>query len=182
MGFWTPWRGAQERSGQTGTGASTPAQPLASAAQAQDGALIPTLLTQERISAWFKEQGFHFFIDSDEDLGGIWHSRVFFFFLHGEASEILQVRSQWNREVTIERIDELLTFCNSWNTERLWPKTYLRVRDNGMIQVCAEMSIDLEHGVTDDQLGVQLRSALSTQTAFWSSLDELYPDPAADAA
>ncbi len=181
MGFWTPWRGARRRDKAMTTSMSlTSAQGPATASVS--GVRQPAAVTQERMKGWLTQNGFHFFIDSDEDLGGIWDSRVFFFLLMGDESEILQIRSQWNREVTIERIDEVLSFCNEWNTERIWPKAYVRVRDNGMIQTCAEMSVDLEKGVTDAQLGIQLGCGLNSQTVFWNALDELYPDPAVSAA
>ena len=93
-------------------------------------------------------------------------------------TEILQVRGQWNREITIERIEEVLDFCNDWNTDRIWPKAYFRVRDNGMIQVYAEVSVDLEHGATDEQLDRLLACGLSTSAMLFDTLDGLYPDPA----
>lgn len=183
MGLWTPWRGYRRKLGaEVAEDASKiPGEPETGAPGLEESQ-FPTAVSQDRIASWFTENKFHFFIDSDNDLGGLWHSRVFFFFLLGEHKEILQIRSQWNREISIDRLDEVLPFCNDWNTQRVWPKTYVRVRDNGMIQVCAETAVDLEQGVTDEQLGIQLVCGLNSQTFFWNALDELYPDPAASAA
>src|SRR3712207_9526794 len=83
------------------------------------------------------------------DLGGLWRGRLFYFFMFGDRSEILQVRGQWKREASIERLEEGLEACNEWNADRIWPKAYVRVRDNGMGHVIAEVATDLEHGVTD---------------------------------
>ncbi len=182
MGFWTPWRGNDRPDESAKVGAPLPEQEndepwTAGAAPVSSGQLaVTTPISQQRIAAWFTENEFHFFRDSDDDLGGIWHSRVFFFFLLGEQSEILQVRSQWNREISIERIDEMLAFCNDWNTDRIWPKAYIRVLDNGMVQPCAETSLDLEYGITDDQLGDELVCGLNSQAQLWNALDEFYPD------
>src|SRR3712207_7234969 len=59
------------------------------------------------------------------DLGGLWRGRLFYFFMFGDRSEILQVRGQWNREASIERLEEVLEACNEWNADRIWPKAYV---------------------------------------------------------
>lgn len=137
-----------------------------------------TPVTRARVIEWISDYGYSYFIDSDGDVGGLWHSRLFYFLIFGARTEILQVRGQWNREISIERIEEVLDFCNEWNTDRIWPKAYFRVRDNGMIQVYGEVSVDLEHGATDDQLDRLLACGLSTSAMMFDALDALYPDPA----
>jgi hypothetical protein len=139
---------------------------------------VPTPVAPTRIAEWFRRNEFSYFVDNDGDLGGLWRGRLFYFFLFGDASEILQIRGQWHREVAIERLEEILEACNEWNAERIWPKAYVRVRDNGMVHVIAEVATDLEHGVTDDQLNQLLFCGLSTGSMFFDSIDELYPDPA----
>jgi Putative bacterial sensory transduction regulator len=138
---------------------------------------VPYPLSGQRILRWFDANDFGYFVDSDGDLGGIWRGRLFYFFLFGENSEILQCRGQWNRNVAIERLEELLDFCNEWNAERIWPKAYARVRDNGIVHIISEVATDLEHGATDEQLSQLLFCGLSTGTMLFDSLDELYPDP-----
>ena len=140
---------------------------------------VPTQLTIARIIAWFEKNQFSYFLDNDGDLGGLWRGRLFYFFLFGEDSEILQIRGQWNREVAIERLDVVLEACNEWNADRIWPKAYARVRDNGMVHVIAEVATDLEHGVTDAQVGQLLHCGLSTSNMLFDAIDELFPDPAA---
>ena len=142
---------------------------------------VPWPLGIARIVDWFEDNGFSYFIDNDGDLGGLWRGRLFYFFMFGESSEILQVRGQWNREVSIERLEEVLEACNEWNADRIWPKAYVRVRDNGMVHVISEVATDLEHGVTDAQLDQLLHCGLSTGSMFFDAIDEMYPDPAAAA-
>ena len=142
---------------------------------------VPWPLTIARVVDWFEENGFSYFIDNDGDLGGLWRGRLFYFFLFGDRSEILQVRGQWNREVSIERLEEVLEACNEWNADRIWPKAYVRVRDNGMVHVISEVATDLEHGVTDAQLAQLLHCGLSTGSMLFDAIDDLYPDPAAAA-
>lgn len=138
----------------------------------------PTPLSPDRVAAWFARNGFGWFVDDDGDLGGLWRGRLFYFFCFGERSEILQVRGQWNREIAIERLGEVLELCNAWNADRIWPKAYARVSDDGMVHVTCEVATDLEHGVTDDQLDHLLRSAVGSASAFFDAVDEAYPDPA----
>lgn len=142
---------------------------------------VPTPLSRARLTDWFAAHGYSYFVDSDGDVGGLWRGRLFYFFCFGERSEILQVRGQWNREFSIDRLTEVLEICNVWNGERLWPKAYVRVRDDGMVHVTCEVATDLEHGVTDDQLGQLVQCGLSSAAVFFDELDELYPDPAAAA-
>jgi hypothetical protein len=156
-----------------GAGPTIPAQP--------DDDDVPWPLSIARIVDWFEDNGFSYFIDNDGDLGGLWRGRLFYFFLFGDRSEILQVRGQWNREVSIERLEEVLEACNEWNADRIWPKAYVRVRDNGMVHIISEVATDLEHGVTDAQLGQLLHCGLSTGSMLFDAIDELYPDPAAAA-
>lgn len=139
----------------------------------------PTPLAPERIRGWLTDNEFHYFTDDDGDIGGLWKGRLFFFFLLGEQQEILQVRGQWHRDIALERLPEVLEACEEWNAERIWPKAYARVRDNGMVNVVAETSTDLEHGATDDQLAQLLQCGLSSANSFFDSIDEMYPDPAA---
>ncbi|MGO1318300.1 MAG: YbjN domain-containing protein [Cellulomonadaceae bacterium] len=147
-------------------------------AAAAPAAGAPARVHRNRLAAWFDARGYHHFVDADGDLGGLWRSRPFSFLLLGEHEEILQVRAQWNREVTIERLEEVITFCNDWNADRIWPKTYVRVGDDGMIRLCAELSIDVEDGIDDDQLDQFLTGGIGSATLFFDALSELYPDPA----
>ncbi len=142
---------------------------------------VPTPVTRARIASWMTENRFSYFVDNDGDLGGLWRGRLFYFFLFGEQEEILQVRGQWHRELAIERLEEVLDLCNEWNAERIWPKAYLRVRDNGRVHVVSEVATDLEHGATDAQLSQILFCGLSTGSLLFDALDERYPDPAGTA-
>lgn len=144
-------------------------------------AALPSKMTQPRIKAWCTAEDFVYFTDSEGDLGGFWNNRLFYFLLFGERDEVLQIRARWNREANIERLEEILDLCNAWNTERIWPKTYARVLDNGTVNIMAESSFDLEQGVTDAQLARLLSCAVGTATLFFDEVDAHFPDPATHA-
>ncbi len=145
------------------------------AAPALPGRAAP--LSDDRLVQWLTDSSFSYFVDNDGDVGGLWRGRVFYFFLFGQHREILQVRGHWQREGAIERLLEVLEFCNTWNTERIWPKAYVRVRDDGHVHVVGEVAVDFEHGATDDQLSQSLRCGLATGTMLFDALDQHYPDP-----
>ena len=148
---------------------------------AEPASELPVPLSAARIARWMSDNQFSYFVDNDGDLGGIWRGRLFYIFLFGEREEILQVRGQWHREVAIERLEEVLELCNEWNADRIWPKAYARVRDNGRVHVVSEVAVDFEHGATDEQLSQTLYCGLSTATMLFDSFDEQYPDPAGTA-
>ena len=134
-------------------------------------------LSRDRVTDWLERSGFSYFVDSEGDVGGLWHGWLFYFLVLGERSEVLQVRGQWHRDLTIERLEEVLDVCNEWNAERIWPKTYVRVRDDGSVVVCAEVTADVGSVVTTPQLGQLLDCGLSTAAMFFEHLDRRYPDP-----
>ncbi|MCL2454358.1 MAG: YbjN domain-containing protein [Micrococcales bacterium] len=138
---------------------------------------LPAPLSSARLARWLSDGSYSYFVDDEGDVGGLWNGRLFYFFLFGQHQEILQVRGQWQREGAIERLPDILDYCNEWNTERIWPKAYVRVRDNGRVHVVGELAVDFEHGATDAQLSQTLRCGISTGSMLFDALDELYPDP-----
>jgi hypothetical protein len=165
----------RDTSAQPNLPAQAPA-PTSPAGSPATGTDLPPL-HRSRIEAWLGANGFTYFTDSDGDLGGLWNGRLFYFLVLGVDREVLQVRGQWNRDATVDRVPDLLDLCNRWNSDRIWPKAYLRVRDDGGVIVCADMTVDVEHGLTDDQLDQLLQCGLATGGAFFDELDGSFPDP-----
>ncbi|MEU2199351.1 YbjN domain-containing protein [Isoptericola sp. NPDC019482] len=145
-----------------------------------DDAMAP--LSRDRVTDWLERSGFSYFVDSDGDVGGLWHGWLFYFLVLGERSEVLQVRGQWHRDLSIDRLGEILEVCNEWNAERIWPKTYVRVRDDGSVVVCAEVTVDVGSAVGEAQLDQLLQCGLSTGSMFFEHLDTTFRDPLRDAS
>ncbi|MFB7799502.1 YbjN domain-containing protein [Isoptericola sp. NPDC056134] len=145
-----------------------------------EDALAP--LSRERVTDWLERSGFSYFVDSDGDVGGLWHGWLFYFLVLGERSEVLQVRGQWHRDLSIDRLGDILELCNEWNAERIWPKTYVRVRDDGSVVVCAEVTVDVGSAVGEAQLDQLLQCGLSTGSMFFEHLDTTFRDPLRDAS
>ena len=120
-------------------------------------------------------------VDEDGDIAGYWEGYLFWFLRLGEKREILQVRGTWGRAVDLAERERILELANTWNAEKLWPKVYVRINDDGALAVHSEHTVDYEHGATPKQLDQHLSCAVSTSLGFFTSLDEAYP-AAADAA
>lgn len=137
-------------------------------------------LTAQRITDHLDRNGQHYRVDDDGDIGGMWDGHVYYFFRLGESQEILQVRGRWNRHVGLEEHDALLRLANAWNTDRLWPKVYVRV-EGDELGVYGEHVVDYEPGLTDEQVDQHVACAITTTGAFFDHLDEAYPEQAAAA-
>jgi len=139
----------------------------------------PAPLTQARVIERLEARGFGYKVDPDGDVGGMWDDHLFYFFVLGASDEYLQVRGRWSRTVAVGEVAALLEAVNAWNTDKLWPKCYVRV-DGTDVGVYAEHVVDYEHGVTDEQLDLHLACGISTGLQLFTHLDELYPREAAE--
>ncbi|MDR2347714.1 MAG: YbjN domain-containing protein [Bifidobacteriaceae bacterium] len=134
----------------------------------------PTALTRDRIEAALKAEEWSYQIDSDGDIGGIWESNIFYFFLYGQDEEILQVRGRWHQDLPIELRSEVREAIDSWHFAKIWPKAYTTVDDSGRLWVLAEHTVDWEHGVTDQQLQLTLRCAITTTLSLFHNLQDRF--------
>ncbi len=133
--------------------------------------LLP--LSNELITGVLRERGYRYFTDSDGDIGGHWDNTLIYFFLLGEHNEMLQVRAMARSTFGIEDVPRLYAFCNSWNHDKLWPKAYVHVSDDGTAGVYGEVTTDLEKGVTVAQLDQLIACGISTGCALAEAVAEL---------
>lgn len=134
----------------------------------------PTPLTQDRIEAYLRSEGYDVGRDADGDVTGVWNSHHFWFIVLGDHDEVLQVRGRASRTVPLEHRAALLLGVNDWNRDRVWPKAYLREEESGLA-IYGEMSVDLEHGVTDEQLGRLLDCGLATSVQLFEATGRARP-------
>ncbi|GEA85802.1 MAG: YbjN domain-containing protein [Cellulomonas sp.] len=137
-------------------------------------------LSRDRVAACLDARGLNYGVDDDGDIGGYWDGHVFYFLVLGQNGEYLQARGRWNRKVGSDQLDALNRLVNEWNATRLWPKGYVRDED-GEVGVYAEHTVDYEHGVTDQQIDLQLACSIATGLQLFEHLDEQYPEQAAAA-
>jgi Putative bacterial sensory transduction regulator len=130
-------------------------------------------LTNELIAGVLADRGYKYFTDSDGDIGGHWDNTLIYFFRLGEYHEMLQVRAMARRTFSIDEVPRLYAFCNSWNHDKLWPKAYVHVSDDGTAGVYGEVTTDLEKGVTVAQLDQFIACGISTGCALAEAVAEL---------
>jgi len=138
------------------------------------GRLEPLMpLTNELITRVLRDRGYRYFTDSDGDIGGHWDNTLIYFFRIGEQQEMLQIRTMARRTFPIDDVPRLYAFCNSWNHDKIWPKAYVHVSDDGTAGVYGEVTTDLEKGVTAAQLDQLIMCGISTGCALAEAVADL---------
>ena len=133
----------------------------------------PEPLTEDLIARVLRGPGYVFTTDPDGDLVGRWDDNVIYIVRLGRSGEILQIRTMAGRVFTIDDVPRLYAFCNSWNHDKLWPKAYVHVGDDGTAGVYGEVTTDLEKGVTFAQLDQLIACGISTGCALAEAVAEL---------
>jgi hypothetical protein len=132
---------------------------------------LPRALSMARIGDHLTRRGYHFRVDDDGDITGTWDGhRVWF---------LLQVRGRWSTTLPLESRLVTLQAVNDWNRERIWPKVYVR-EEAGRLALYAEVSVDFEHGATDDQLAQTVSCGLGTAVQLFHAIGAQLPPGAVE--
>lgn len=134
----------------------------------------PRPLSHVRVADDLTRRGYRFRTDDDGDVTGTWDGNRFWFLLLGDHDEILQVRGRWAGTVPEGARLAVLQAVNDWNRERVWPKVYTRAEGAGLA-LYAEVSVDFEHGATDEQLAATVSCGLVTSSQFFSTVGAMTP-------
>ncbi len=134
----------------------------------------PTPLTRDRIADYLRGEGYQIHLDDDGDVAGVWNTHRFWFMVLGDRQEVLQVRGRASVELPAERRAAALLAVNDWNRDRIWPKAYLREENDG-VALYGEVSADLEHGATDDQLARLVDCGLATCIQLFEAMVRAQP-------
>ncbi|SDY51371.1 Putative sensory transduction regulator [Micromonospora pattaloongensis] len=132
-------------------------------------------LSNELIAAALRRRDHHFATDDDGDLYGQWEGNLIYFFRLGENRDLFQVRTMAATRFEIDDVPRLYAFCNAWNHDRLWPKAFVHVEDDGTARVCGEVAADLERGVTLGQLDQLIGCGIVTGCQLAAAAAELRP-------
>ncbi|MDG4769898.1 YbjN domain-containing protein [Solwaraspora sp. WMMD792] len=130
-------------------------------------------LTTAMIAETLTSRGYHFQADSDGDLVGRWNDNLIVFSRLGPNGEVLRVRTIASTLFTVDDVPALYAFCNEWNHDRLWPKTFVHVDDDGTARVCGELITALERGVSAPQLDHLLDCGIATGCQVCDAVAEL---------
>lgn len=133
-------------------------------------------LTPEMIKSVLDTHEFSYVVDADGDIAGNFQGNLVYFFQIGEKREMLQVRAMVHHTFAIDDVPRLFAFCNSWNHDRLWPKAYVHVQDDGSVNVIGEVLADWEKGVTVEQLDQVMICGIATGCQLADAVAELRQD------
>ncbi|HEX8630118.1 MAG TPA: YbjN domain-containing protein [Catenuloplanes sp.] len=133
--------------------------------------LLP--LSAELITNVLDARQFKHFTDDDGDIAGQWDGNLIYFFRLGRAGEMLQVRTLTSTDFTVDDVPRLYAFCNAWNHDKLWPKAYVHVGDDGTARVVGEVLADLEKGVALPQLDQLIACGVVTGCQLADAVAEL---------
>jgi hypothetical protein len=135
-------------------------------------------LTRELVERVLRKRDVMFLTDSDGDFkiefgrdddSGV--PVVAWIMFSGKDGAVLQIRTHADREIPRDQWGAAISLCNEWNTERLWPKVYLRPADEAVPALLAcELNLDLSTGTFVDQVERQLRVAISASFEFFEWL------------
>lgn len=128
-------------------------------------------LTSDRVAAYLDSKGLSF---QQDDAGNYLINvadNYYSILVSGDQQEILALRGTWHFTVPPDMDSRMRVMCDNWNQEKLWPKTYTMVDDEGMVQLRTEHNIDLEHGVSDSQLQQFLDGGFMSSMQFFGVLD-----------
>ena len=131
------------------------------------------LLSHEMIVAALDAREFVHQVDADGDVFGNFQGNLIYFFRIGEELELLQVRVLTSRSFSTDDVPMLYRFCNSWNHDRLFPKAYVHVADDGAVRVIGEVIADWEKGVTPAQLDHLMICGIATGCQLAEEVNKL---------
>jgi len=130
-------------------------------------------LSNELIIAALQGREFAHKVDDDGDVLGNWQGTLIYFFRIGERRELLQVRALTQRTFSTDDVPRLYSFCNAWNHDKLFPKAYVHVADDGAARVVGEVVTDWEHGVTPAQLDQVMLCGIATGCQLAEAVSKL---------
>ena len=130
-------------------------------------------LSQQMIIAALDAREFVHQVDADGDVFGNFQGSLIYFFRIGEELELLQVRVLTSRSFTTDDVPRLYRFCNAWNHDRLFPKAYVHVADDGAVRVIGEVIADWEKGVTPAQLDHLMICGIATGCQLAEAVNDL---------
>ena len=133
-------------------------------------------LNQEMIKSVLDARGFTYMVDADNDVVGNFQGNLVYFFQIGENGEMLQVRAMVQHVFGMADVVRLYEFCNAWNHDRLWPKAYVHVQDDGVVNIIGEVLADWEKGVTPEQLDQVIICGIATGCQLADAVAELRQD------
>lgn len=137
---------------------------------------LASIVTKQRLRQALDDLDTRYRVDDDGDFLGWWGDDQFMSFtVTGKQSDILHILGRWRPRPPAGLLPVLSAAANTWNTEKMWPKVYVRLVED-QVSVQTELNVDCEGGVTDAFLQQQIKCAVGTTGQFFELLEERYPE------
>ncbi len=94
----------------------------------------------------------------------------FVFMSSGHENEVYSIYAESSTFINSQDFDRAIRVCNTWNTEKRWPKAYLRIRqDSGRSygRIMLEGQMDLEKGIHQELFDDFSGTIIASANAFW---------------
>ncbi len=127
------------------------------------------------IERYVQHEELKFLKDSDGDYvipygysDGLGCALRFLLMATGQNEEIYAVVVHSDRRIPREDWGKAILLCNTWNTEKRWPKAYLKYNeDESTGSIILEEQIDLEDGVHPELFDAYTRRVMACAVSFW---------------
>lgn len=133
-------------------------------------------LSRDRLEQVLTGDGVNFGIDDDGDIITGWEFGAYHLSTRGPDEEILFVDSFWRAPLPEESLAQTIAICTQWNRETAWPKAFPSQAEDGSVRINTQHAVDYEAGVSDAQLSLHIRSAVSGSEQFFEHLTQIFPD------
>lgn len=88
----------------------------------------------------------------------------------GSKNDVYSIYVESSNFIDAKDFDRAIRVCNTWNMEKRWPKSYLRIRQDGgraYGRIMLEGQLDLEHGIHQELFDDFSGTTLAGASAFW---------------
>ncbi len=114
-----------------------------------------------------------------EEIYGRWESGLFQISDLSDDSErvIVHVHGTWERYLLEANYTMAVHFCNEWNSENVWPKSYAQVdEDHRIVGIFGETTVDMSAGVTTNEVDIVVEQGIGNALALFKAAAEAFPD------
>ncbi|WP_166987993.1 YbjN domain-containing protein [Canibacter zhoujuaniae] len=136
-----------------------------------------TVVTLGRLIKLFDSYEWHYELDEEGYIKGLWNNYLHYFHLDEGTSNILQITAFARESVDPARRDELEAFIDDWHRERHWPKLIYEDTEDGDLLLRALFAHDFHAGATDAQLDLLVNCALTTIAYALDAAAEQFSTP-----
>jgi hypothetical protein len=134
-------------------------------------------LDRQRIIDMMGRLGWRFMIDDDGDVYASFSGQPTWFEQRGQQNELFVVLARWDVSLPRDQGWAALSVINQFNRETSFASAFLvDLPEQGYASVMCSLVLDCECGVTDKQLALHARDAVSGAAQLFKLMAQTFPD------